>query len=288
VLFTGPAFALGDGQEILQLLPDPTQINAEIIEGPERFSPDNLYEYINGAAEAFLAYDFDQLAHQVYLVAGTEVTVDIYDMGNSLDAFGIYSSERARDSEFLEIGVEAYRNGDILNFLQNRYYVKLDAFSESGDTSSLLTDFAGAVSAKLPEAGGLPEIFARAFPSAGLVAHSRTYVKGAPLGHRFLSPAYLAEYSSGSETMTVLVSPSHDSEAAMERIRRMRDHLAKVGEVVPEEKWGREAYFARTKYQGDILALSRGHFAVVLAGVNDSHETLLTELLSGLQEQVAK
>jgi hypothetical protein len=88
--------------------------------------------------------------------------------------------------------------------------------------------------------------------------------------------------------MTVLVSPSQDLEAAMEKIRRMRDHLAKVGEVVPQEKWGREAYLARTKYQGEILAVSRDRFAVVLAGLDDSYEALLTELLSSLQQQVEK
>ena len=41
------------------------------------------------------------------------------------DAFGMYAAERAPGYNFLDIGIEAYRNEGILNFLQDRYYVKL-------------------------------------------------------------------------------------------------------------------------------------------------------------------
>jgi len=225
--------------------------------------------------------DFERLAHQVYMVAGTEVTVDIYDMGSPLDAFGIYTGERARDGQFLQIGTEGYQSGDILNFFQDRYYVKIDAYAESGTASMWLTPFADAVSGKLPKAGDFPELV-RSFPQEGLVPHSLAYVRGAPLGHKFLSPAYLAEYARGSEVMTVLVSPSLDSQAASEKIGRMKDHLAKVGEVVPMEKYGREAILARTKYQGNLLVLTKENFLVVFAGQEDPNEALVNSVLEGL------
>ena len=272
---------------LLETLPDPAPFEAEISEGPELFNAENLYEYINGAAEAFIAYDFEQLVHQIYLVGGTEITVDIYDMGTLEDAFGIYSSERGRGSEFLTIGTEGYRAGDVLNFTQDRYYVKLSAFAEAGDASSLLRDFSESVSRLLPVDRGLPETFAL-LPTTGLVSHSQTYVKRSPLGHRFLSPGYLADYRLGAEDMTVLLSPSADPEEAAGKLARLREHLGKVGEVLPQEKWGKEAFLAKSRYQGNILALAHEHFAVVLVGVSESYEEFLEGLLSGLKESAEK
>jgi len=36
------------------------------------------------------------------------VTVDIYDMGNAQNAFGIYASERSPDNSFITLGAEGY------------------------------------------------------------------------------------------------------------------------------------------------------------------------------------
>ncbi|MBU0985670.1 MAG: hypothetical protein KKH68_00325, partial [Proteobacteria bacterium] len=65
----------------------------KLAEQPYRYIPPNLYEYINGAAEFFIAYGFTELAGANYApVSGDKdtVTVDIYDMGNKLNAFGVF------------------------------------------------------------------------------------------------------------------------------------------------------------------------------------------------------
>ena len=275
-----------DDKKILDLLPDSGMAN-EITEGPLSYDAETLYEYINGAAEAFIAYDFQRLVHQVYLSGGTEVTVDIYDMGTAIDAFGIYSSERGRGSDFITVGTEGYRAEEILNFVLGRYYVKLAAFAEEADTSVVLLDFAEEVARRIPARQQYPEIFSL-FPALGMVPHSKSYVKRAPLGHQFLSPGYLADYRLGDDDTTVLLSPSADSKEAGRKLERLREHLGKISQVAALESLGREAFRAETKYEGNILALQHGSFAVVLVDPPDDYEEFLEGLLAGFGLQTQK
>jgi len=51
--------------------------------GARTFRPDNLFEYINGAAEAYLSYDFKGLIVADFGADASKatLTVEIYDMG---------------------------------------------------------------------------------------------------------------------------------------------------------------------------------------------------------------
>ena len=58
---------------------------------PHYFTADNLFEYINGSADLYLAYDFQRLITVTFLNPDYQsLTIDIYDMGNELNAFGVY------------------------------------------------------------------------------------------------------------------------------------------------------------------------------------------------------
>ena len=59
-------------------------------EDPQNYFPENLFEYINGAAEIYLSYDFHELIVAQYAKSGTEsaLAVEIYDMGSSTNGFG--------------------------------------------------------------------------------------------------------------------------------------------------------------------------------------------------------
>src|SRR5574340_658280 len=59
------------------------------------YTPQTLYECIDGAADLFLAYGFQTLTHGEYGADDAHlITVDVYDMGAPLHAFGVFSSER--------------------------------------------------------------------------------------------------------------------------------------------------------------------------------------------------
>ena len=81
-------------------------------EAVQNFLPDTLFEYIDGAAESYLAYNFQGLVVGQYKKDGApsqELTVEIYDLGSPRNAFGIYSMERYPESQFLQLGVQGYK-----------------------------------------------------------------------------------------------------------------------------------------------------------------------------------
>ena len=160
------------------------------------FNAETLWEYINGAAELFLAYDFQEL-HVADLASRTAkdliVTVNIYDQGTPLNAFGVYNTERPDNADVLEIG----GGGVVLApyqalLLKDRYYVKVDAFEGEIDASvggSLLK----AVAAALPGDDGLPEELFW-LPDDDKVEGSEGFAKKDFLGLTELTECVFAEY----------------------------------------------------------------------------------------------
>jgi hypothetical protein len=117
--------------------------------GPAEFYSSNLYQYIDGGAEAYHKFHMTAMVHREYKVKGVEMTVDIYDMGSPSNASGIYASERSPDYHFLPIGAEGYASEHTLNFLQGRFYVKLAAFGDKDPVAKMLHTFAETISAKI-------------------------------------------------------------------------------------------------------------------------------------------
>ena len=97
-------------------------VNGDII----TYKPDNLWKYIDGAANLYLEYNFKLLKLREFQKNDTIVMVEIYDMGSPIDAFGIYSTERPDDTDLLRIGTEAVVVPPYhALMLKNRFYVKV-------------------------------------------------------------------------------------------------------------------------------------------------------------------
>ncbi|MCK7485355.1 MAG: hypothetical protein MZU97_07190 [Bacillus subtilis] len=93
---------------------------------PIVYTPDNLWDFIDGAAESYLAYSFVDLQVGEYVSPeSVAVRVELYRHADPDNAFGIYATERAPGYSFLKVGAQGYEAEGILNFLTGRYYVKL-------------------------------------------------------------------------------------------------------------------------------------------------------------------
>lgn len=62
------------------------------------FDADNLWEYINGAAELFVEYGVQTVRTADLTSGGVTVTAELYDMGSPLNAFGVFQRERPEGS----------------------------------------------------------------------------------------------------------------------------------------------------------------------------------------------
>ncbi len=68
----------------------------------QTFSPKTLFEYIDGAADLYLTYDFEELKVAEYQnEKKASVTVDVYFHKTPTNAFGIYSQERLPNANFI-------------------------------------------------------------------------------------------------------------------------------------------------------------------------------------------
>ncbi len=157
------------------------------------YYPDNLFEYIDGAADAYLAYGFQQLVTRDFFFKDVAFTIDIYDMGSRLNAFGIYRTERPGQAESLKIGVEAVVSPPYqCLLLKGNFYVKVNAFegeflNENGQ--EILKILAGAIDGaeELPEELNL-------LPQKNLIDNSQGYCREAYLGLSILQRCLYADY----------------------------------------------------------------------------------------------
>jgi hypothetical protein len=209
LFFFGTAALSGQPQDLAKLFPD--IIGWQKKGTAEIFTPENLYEYIDGAAENFLNYDFKQLAVQNYVnTRGQALSAEIYFHGTAENAFGIYSSEKPVVGNYFELGSQGYAEAGILNFLCSAYYVKLSGFDLGSNDQNILAALGRALASAIGNKTGLPQIvralasaignktglpqIVRAFPGAGKIANSERFILNNFLGHDFLHSAYTADY----------------------------------------------------------------------------------------------
>jgi len=164
-------------------------------EAPQNYVPGTLYEYINGAAEIYLAYDFKELIVGLYNKEESEpsLSLEIYDMGNEINSFGIYSAERFPESQFISLGNQGYLEEGTLNFIVGKYYIKLLCFDCGEESDKLLKLFSQEVAKKVKFKGQLPPLL-KLFPDEGLIQNSEKFFLRNFMGYSFLHDGYLANY----------------------------------------------------------------------------------------------
>ncbi|MBE3099126.1 MAG: hypothetical protein IMZ44_18580 [Planctomycetes bacterium] len=265
---------------LVKLLPDAAAIGAKTAGDPV-FYGENLFEYINGGAEAYHQYEFAALAHQKYRIGDLELTVDIYDMRDALNAFGIYASERAPGYNYIPIGAEGYLNEPVLNFQQGAYYVKLAAFSRAGRSAAQLERAARSVSAKIGTGKTLPATFAL-FPSANRAPRSERFVRRSPLGHDYLAPMFQADYASGGRKVTLALSDAGNAREAVARAKTLEEHFRKAGKVGTAAPAAPGAFRGVSRYDGEMIWAARGRFVALLIGTAPGGDDLFVRLLAAL------
>jgi len=204
-------------------------------EAPQTFLPDNLYAYIDGAAESYLSYDFREVLVVQLKREGSDatLTVEIYDMNGPVNAFGIYSAERYPENQPVEVGDLGYLEGETLNFLAGRYYVKLLSFGLGEGAGPALKEYALKIAAAIPGKGSLPVVL-KAFPAEGLIARSEKYIKKNFLGYEFLHDGYIAAYKTDGQEIDAFIVPRDSAAAAEADLGRLLDYYKK-DKLVPEK-----------------------------------------------------
>ncbi len=228
------------------------------------YYPDNLWEYINGAADNFLSYGFKELNYCDMSKDELTVTVNIYDMGNVLNAFGVYTSEKGTDQETLDIGVES-----ILSLpyqcllLKGQYYIKIDAF-EGEITEEKGKALLKTVSEALPGSNELPEELAM-LPLKNKTEGSENFIRENFLGLEVLKNCVFAEYKEDkSEYKVFLVVFEQEVE---------KDYFSQL-----KEKWDDKEYkdlrimYREVPYSGYVGVCLIDNRITGIAGIENQKE----------------
>jgi hypothetical protein len=181
---------------------------------PDMYTPDNLYEYINGAAEIFLSYDFQQLAAITYENPKKHsITIDVYRHSDARNGFGIYSQEKPTKGDFLQVGAQGYYEKGVFNFVKGSYYVKMSGFDLGDNDKSVLTAAAKDIARRLKGQDFLP-LPVTCFPGKGMIENSEKYISQNFLGHSFLHSAFIAEYEETGEKFKIFIIQAADKNEA--------------------------------------------------------------------------
>src|SRR5512138_162934 len=141
-------------------------------EAVQTYGREDLFNLVDGQADAFFAYGFEQVAVQRYQnTAGTRLNVEIWQLANPADAYGLFHSGMA--GQPAAIGVEGDSDpGRRLAFWQERYFVSLTTLEAIPDET--LWTFAKEIAQRLPSGGECPTIVKR-LPAEGLVENSALF-----------------------------------------------------------------------------------------------------------------
>jgi hypothetical protein len=184
------------------------------------YQPANLYEYIDGAAELYLSFGFEELAVQNYANnQKQEITVEVYLHRDAAHAFGIYSQEKPPQGPFQAVGAQGYGDALSFNFTGGPYYFKLSFLGKSPDSAAQLKAVAAAVAARIPPPAALPAVL-KAFPKAGRVAESEKFTAVNFLGQSFLHSAFTADFSVGGQTRQMFLLEGKDAADARAMVEK--------------------------------------------------------------------
>lgn len=187
---------------------------------PATYTPETLFEYIDGGAEAFLQFDFQDLTAATFVNAKkVEVTADLYHQRDATRAFGIYSQERRAGSTKMSGKLEGIASTDHLEFVAGAYYVKL-ALPGGGDPG-ILPMFAEKIAAKLPGPRELPAVLA-CFPDQGKRPRSEKLTTRDFLGHKFLHDAAATPYEVSGARFRLFAVEGKDPADARDMVAAFR------------------------------------------------------------------
>ena len=240
---------------------------------PDVYTPGNLWDLINGAAESYLSYDFVDLHLGDYEHAsGTVIHAEVYRQSTPVNAYGIYTAERSPEYKFVEVGAQGYLEEGVLNFLAGQFYVKLYSTDSGDKVQEALQKIGQKISWHLDQENSMPELL-KLFPSSGQLPYSDQYIRENFIGFDFLHSAYTVAYEGGFKLFVI------QGKDAAEILEMAKKYLAFTKQEIDPASVSELTF--KDPYNGDIPAILKGSF---LAGIIDGSEN---EKARSLLEQMS-
>jgi hypothetical protein len=208
----------------------------------ERFRGAELYGHIDGGAELYLEFGFDEVTVQRYAGEGAALEAELYRMSDADAALGVYLSRCRRETPDPALAARHTVGRLQLLLVRERYLLVLTGDPERPPARAVLLAFAGAVADRLPPP---VEVAAVAWlPTAGRREGSLRLARGPvalqavaelgegdalSLGGRIIAAAAHYDDGGGLTTRVVVEYPDEaTAAAALDHLRATLDPGLKV------------------------------------------------------------
>ena len=147
--------ALSCRADVIQMFPD--RIGDGAIQGSAHaYDSKTIYDYMDGAADPYMRFDFRQLYAASYKAAGMEPIVEVFDLGTSGEAFGFFST--SLDGQKLPICQGALYQPGTLRCWQDRYFIKIAGQKHTPEFKNFAVGLARHFADQVKTQGGLPDL----------------------------------------------------------------------------------------------------------------------------------
>jgi hypothetical protein len=245
------------------------------------YSRANLYDYIDGAADLYLKYDFQELKVVDYENdRKASVTIEVYRHKTPVLAFGIYSSERLGNADYQDIGAQGYSEKGVLNFLAGDCYVKMSGVDLGPDEREVLLAFANKLVGNLGGKGPLPSVLS-SFPREGEKKNSEKFIAREFLGYSFFHSAFTADYELSGKKFKLFVIEGMDQNDCRNMLQA---YLKQTGNLQSKVEEGR--YQLKDPYHGGMDFYWKGNY--IWGALDLADETLRSKVLKLFAEGLEK
>lgn len=190
----------------------------------KEYNASNLWDYIDGAADIYLLYDFINLRIGKYSNSDQQIYMEVYTHSSLDNAFGIYSAERSSNYNFQDIGTQGYYEPGVLVFFIDQYYVKLMAVN-TREERTLLLDFADIFCETNQLDQIWPELLS-AFPKTNRIENESRYINKSFLGYETLEGAFEVSYKNQDENYQIFIMKKKNRDIAR---TNLNDYLKMIG-----------------------------------------------------------
>lgn len=238
------------------------------------FTTNNLWDFIDGAAELYLSYGFVDLHVAEYKKGKNVIKLEIYRLGDHTSAFGIYSTERSSSFSYIILGAQGYIADRAINFFKGNYYIKIRTYSKSEKTMQAAESLALRVADVLEGSKDMPSALSL-FPSQGKKPNEEMYINANVLGHKFLNRAYKANYEAGPDLFSVFIV---DSKTPEEAWKSAEAYLTSAGIDPLESTNGK--YVLSDGYNGTIFLAWKENRIVIISGLSKDQADIADQYTS--------
>lgn len=122
-----------------------------------KYNSKTLFKYMDGAAELYLAYGFENLTVRRFeKPSRPAITVELFEMASSEDAYGLFSYEH--QDETVGIGQGSEFGGGLLRFWKGKYFVSVYAEGEGAGVESRILEIGRSVAKSIQTTGPEPKL----------------------------------------------------------------------------------------------------------------------------------